>query len=187
MILYPELFDTCGTTVQNAKNITLLGTSIQSKRSILSCKTAGQRALTLLGQSVVTISRITIVHGGIHVLQKSRLSMYSISIELCAQEHLYGGGLHVNDSHVSIHNVTFRQNYASHGGGISATNESTISMCNVFVSKNSAVWSGGGVYLDDSTIYSPLDCKRGVINENSALYGGGMYAKNKFSVKFDLD
>ena len=183
LILYPELFDTCGTTVQNAKNITLLGTSIQSKRSILSCKTAGQRALTLLGQSVVTISRITIVHGGIHVLQKSRLSMYSISIELCAQEHLYGGGLHVNDSHVSIHNVTFRQNYASHGGGISATNESTISMCNVFVSKNSAVWSGGGVYLDDSTIYSPLDCKRGVINENSALYGGGMYAKNKFSVK----
>lgn len=92
---------------------------------------------------------------------------------------IYGGGVYANAStannHIFLTNCTISGNSTSIGGGICDRYGVVYSNCRI--SNNTASTKGGGIYLYSNA--QPI-LKSCVISNNSAVMGGGMYARGRF-------
>ena len=93
-----------------------------------------------------------------------------------------GGGVMLKDS--DIQSCTLVNNAADMGGGIAVETYSsgyaqTILDCSI--ENNTAISWGGGVYSDMAL----LSITDGLISDNSAYYGGGVYGNNGSTIMLE--
>ena len=83
-----------------------------------------------------------------------------------------------NGAHVRLANLTLTGGVALSGGGINVE-ESEVSLVNVTVSGNSAGGTGGGIYVDDGQLFLT---KSTVSGNSSSVHGGGIYNDGQVSL-----
>ena len=92
-------------------------------------------------------------------------------------DSVYGGGVYVDNSSLTLTNTPVYDNYAAFGGGIYATNSQITLSGNSSVHNNTAKYTGGGICLVNNSqcnvIHSGADIKY-----NYAPEGGGVSANN---------
>jgi len=91
----------------------------------------------------------------------------------------YGGGIHIEDSQITVTHCTIINNTGTYGGGISVSGDSSPTISDNLIDSDSAFY-GGGVFIWGS---SASDCRptlvSNTISGNSAdTYGGGIYFEN---------
>jgi len=86
---------------------------------------------------------------------------------------IWGGGLYVQDSLLTIRNTIFRDNFARLGAGLFIHNgDQQVYMENLLFTQNEALHSGGGFYMENG---SNLTMTNVIFSDNTAgLSGGGM-------------
>lgn len=83
-----------------------------------------------------------------------------------------------NGAHVRLANLTLTGGVAGNGGGINLE-DSELSLVNVTVSGNSAGATGGGIYVDDGRLFLT---KSTVSGNSSSVHGGGIYNDGQVSL-----
>ena len=88
----------------------------------------------------------------------------------------FGGGIYINSSGggTKLNNCVITGNSAAMGGGLFDCNSSEITNCHI--SNNIASTKGGGIYLFNTDKPKFLGC---VVSNNTAVEGGGIYARGK--------
>lgn len=114
--------------------------------------------------------------GGIYNDQSS-LTLHNVSVKNNAA--IYGGGLfNGNGSHAMIDNSVFEQNAAMNGGGLfNALSRPTLS--HVFVKDNTATHKGGGMM---NSQHSHARLNHVTFSGNKALWGGGLVNDSSDSI-----
>lgn len=90
---------------------------------------------------------------------------------------MYGGGIYVEGGQPIIRSVLFINNYGeSEGGGLLIDSSDSIISDSKFIKNNSTFGAGGGIFVDDNYL-NIVSMRNLVLLGNSALAGGGIYAK----------
>lgn len=84
-----------------------------------------------------------------------------------------GGGFYAqNNTNVQVSNSTVENNTANNGGGVYIT-ASTLTMNDLIIENNTANTTGGGLYVSINS--SNVQVVNSTVENNTALYGGGLY------------
>ena len=84
-----------------------------------------------------------------------------------------GSGLTASDSKVQLYKVTFRDNHAPTGGGMSLVSSEVIARDCLLEANRADDGTGGGVFAENSPVVRFMNC---TFRENSAAAGGGAVA-----------
>jgi predicted outer membrane repeat protein len=97
--------------------------------------------------------------------------MVGVGLVNSGASDLYGGGLYVAGSEVSLEDCVIWNNVAEYGGGIYASWYSTLSLEGLTIFENSATVSGGGIFL--YVMDSDISLSDSVFESNTAETGNG--------------
>lgn len=118
------------------------------------------------------------VGGGVCVTGDGKFTMSGGSITGNTAD--YGSGVCVNSGTFDMEGGEITDNTADYGGGVYIPNTGSFTMSGAAsITNNTADKNGGGVYVNGGT----FNMERGAITDNTADYGGGVFAGGKFSME----
>ena len=118
------------------------------------------------------------VGGGVCVTGDGNFTMSGGSITGNTAD--YGSGVCVNNGTFRMEDGEITDNTADYGGGVYIPNAGSFTMSGTAsITDNNADENGGGVYVNGGT----FNMEKGAITDNTADYGGGVFAAGKFNME----
>jgi predicted outer membrane repeat protein len=107
--------------------------------------------------------------GGLSIQYDNSVKLKDLVIH--QNESFLGGGIHGEQSNISLENVSIRSNNALQGAGIYSGSGNELEMVHSVISENQALEAGGGMFITGSEWY----IERCTFADNTAeVYGGGI-------------
>jgi hypothetical protein len=140
--------------------------------------------LVMYDDSQVSFNAATDFGGGVYAGRGSIVTMEDAGTEIYSNTATFGGGAVISGTGASLYMAPGAQvvdnraaGSAASGGGIYATNGALVSGEGVGIVRNHADLVGGGIYVRENlgSIFTRLLLDGASLENNSALYGGGLY------------
>ena len=162
---YNECLDTAG------KSLEIQGEGMDLT-TLVAPETCGNTLSITQGEQV-TVSDLSLSNpqGRAVLVTDSALDLARVGLVNSGATDLYGGGLYLAGSAVTLEDCVLRNNLAEYGGGIYASWYSSLSMEGLTVFENTATVSGGGIFL--YVVDSELSLADSVFESNTAESGNG--------------
>ena len=123
------------------------------------------------GAMTITNSHFEMNNASVGAVYVRGLSSVSHSIFANNVATSYGGGIYVDETTLSLYNVSFESNTSEYSGGAIYVDVSRVTMDQIIFENNFAKSQGGGLYSTQSSV----DITSTSFLGNSASYGGGVY------------